>query len=277
MYGTRITDISQNYHSGRRYNTQTFCLSLTQIGRVFSFSLTLIIVEWSNLSIIERKFPYSPLFPPVIHQRRKQLRIQVGDIYIGFSLIPQTASYTITDYGTQHTIIKNRSIVYIRQVFVRFYPFFTHPGFHPRTSITRMDDTYGYLEHLVQFACKEISGSRELGDCFRRSFLPNTFTVSQWFGRHLASYHKHTNFGISGSGNGIQRTNHRITITSAYPHIHIGLAGTKPYLTDQYIIDMYRLTIAHLYAVGTTIHRCLYLYFPVTRFIGNCRIFLSIP
>ena len=126
-----------------------------------------------------------------------------------------------------------------------------------------MDNPHRYPEYLIQLTCKKISSSREVGNCFRRSFLPNTFTISQRCGSHLTSHHEHTDFRIFRSDYSIQRTNHRVAITPAYTHIHIRLPRTKPYFTNQYIINSYRFTITYLYAIRTTIYRCFHLHFPL--------------
>ena len=220
----------------------------------------------SNLHEIERHIGLFPFFPPTVDHIGKYLLIFFMANGIGFSLIPNISLHRISQNRMNHTVPKRSgdlaiSLLLLHILQSKIFKYIcierivlhnTHfrPRFRMRTSPCRLYHTYRHIQFLMQPASENESHSREVIQVFRRAHQPPALTVIHFtVGSQLMFHPEQTKFRIIRVLHLLgfrYHTGHPFFIGMLANRIfHIGLSGTEPHFTYQYIINSNRILTAH--------------------------------
>ena len=126
------------------------------------------------------------------------------------------------------------------EVFFRvFFQIVTiEPAFYSASALVCHHQSHWYVERLVDYLCKEISGGRCIAHGFRINLLPFAVGVIEWLAAHYTrNLHVVYTFILVGFQYNLVVAFYRTVAETFHRHLHVALSGADPYFTSQYILE----------------------------------------
>ena len=118
------------------------------------------------------------------------------------------------------------------------------PAFHSRASFVGHDQTYRYVESLVDYLRKEVSCSRSLAHSLRTYHFPLAVGIIEWLHAHHAwNLHIVNTPVVVGVNHHLVVVFYRAVAESLDGHFHITLTGANPHLARKNAVKFCLLSI----------------------------------